>query len=132
MSLLTSLCAIKSCKCPRGVCVEVKEKRKEKHECRSRAHKRSVRNMQEKEEGGQRRLCVRAGGVGVCRTSKQSRTRRLARRLTDGGGIGHLGGDGGGMSRLYLGVCDGVQILRFFIVSALFLSRSPTSCSERR
>lgn len=29
-------------------------------------------------------------------------------------------------------VCDGAQILRFLIVSALLLSRSPASCSERR
>lgn len=28
--------------------------------------------------------------------------------------------------------CGGAQILRFLIVSALLLSRSPTSCSERR
>lgn len=37
-----------------------------------------------------------------------------------------------GVQSSLFGVCDGAQILRFFIVSALFLSRSPTSCSERR
>lgn len=31
-----------------------------------------------------------------------------------------------------LGSTDGVQILRLFIVSALFFRRSPNSCIERR
>lgn len=69
---------------------------------------------------------ARWGGGGAVLGFRWTRVR--AGGLTD---VGKREAEGTGVL-FFLWVCDGAQILRALIVSALLLSRSPASCRERR